>query len=489
MNPFSRHDSWKIVYSRFDGPERRAVELANTELARRILREGDGDGAHRLHILPCEREGGEVVPSPNAFVVGTWDESALVRRFVREEEIPAGGYLLKVVDAPDAPGASLVLATARAPEMLLPAVAAFFDDYASGAARLHGAIRYPDRILSEGAIPPRALASAPATATRGVFAWGHTVNDYRAYFRMLARLRLNQAILWNDHVPVNARDVIDCAHSYGIEVLFGYAWGWIDGCSKIKDIGDGVLAEIHRRALDDYERHYLPLGCDGIYFQSFTERSDAAIGGRGIAAAVTGLVNDTAGELLRRHPGLRIQFGLHAQSVRDHLDDIARVDPRVEILWEDCGAFPYAYLPVVADEAEFDKALAFTDRILALRPGGRTGLVLKGLMTQDWTCGRFVNQRGPYLLGENPPEVAAHDRRVRADGWRMFAAEWIRYGEYALRLVRHVRERAPETSLYCAALLEPEVELPSALLAEIFWGGAPGESWPALVERVAKRPR
>lgn len=33
-----------------------------------------------------------------------------------------------------------------------------------------------------------------------------------------------------------------------------------------------------------------------------------------------------------------------ATSVAQKLDRIAQIDPRVRIVWEDCGAFPYAYL-------------------------------------------------------------------------------------------------------------------------------------------------
>ncbi|MBO5669983.1 MAG: hypothetical protein J6S41_00405, partial [Clostridia bacterium] len=54
------------------------------------------------------------------------------------------------------------------------------------------------------------------------------------------------------------------------------------------------------------------------------------------------------------------QFGLHATSVNTHLDSIARVDKRVEIVWEDCGEFPYGYTPRVESEAEFEKSLDFT---------------------------------------------------------------------------------------------------------------------------------
>lgn len=47
----------------------------------------------------------------------------------------------------------------------------------------------------------------------------------------MACMRLNQLTLWNDHLPLNAADIIAYAHSYGIEVIWGFAWGWSTNCA------------------------------------------------------------------------------------------------------------------------------------------------------------------------------------------------------------------------------------------------------------------
>ena len=74
----------------------------------------------------------------------------------------------------------------------------------------------------------------------------------------------------------------------------------------------------------------------------------------------------TAGKILEENPKLHIQFGLHASSVREHLEDISGVDDRVEIVWEDCGAFPFkaadpGFAAPFSEEA-YQKKQLFRDR-------------------------------------------------------------------------------------------------------------------------------
>jgi hypothetical protein len=58
-------------------------------------------------------------------------------------------------------------------------------------------------------------------------------------------LKLNQLIIWNDYMPLNVEEIIDYAHSYGIEVIFGYAWGWKPGFGKhITEIEDAAFAKV-----------------------------------------------------------------------------------------------------------------------------------------------------------------------------------------------------------------------------------------------------
>lgn len=141
-------------------------------------------------------------------------------------------------------------------------------------------ITYTDHLLYSE-LPDYQHASAPKIKTRSIFAWGHTINSYRDYIDHMARLKMNQIVIWNDFLPVNAEDVVSYAHEYGIELLWGYAWGWSRSCASA-DLEH--LELLSRQIVDEYENTYSVALGDGIYFQSFTEIKNAStINGLNIA--------------------------------------------------------------------------------------------------------------------------------------------------------------------------------------------------------------
>ena len=141
----------------------------------------------------------------------------------------------------------------------------------------------------------------------------------------------------------------------------------------------------------------------------------------------------------KKYPDMELQFGLHATSVREKLSYIQAVDPRIRIVWEDCGAFPCDYKSIIWSDKDFEDTLAFTKKILTLRGDAPIGLLFKGAMTLDWT--RFVRQGGEFVLGDNAKEIIEHDKRMRQGAWKQFSAEWMQYGEYALRMLKFIKER------------------------------------------------
>jgi hypothetical protein len=155
--------------------------------------------------------------------------------------------------------------------------------------------------------------------------------------------------------------------------------------------------------VEKFKTEYAPVNCDGIYFQSFTERSDGTIGGRRIAEAVTTLVNMAAKEILEIKPNLQLQFGLHATSVLKSLDDIAKTDPRISIIWEDVGAFPWNYYP--EDMEGYEETVELTKTIQNLRPVGGFGGVLKGYINLDWHT--FRHHDGPCPIGISTEQYQA----------------------------------------------------------------------------------
>lgn len=473
-----KQTEWKIVYTKYGGVVKSAVHLLSREVGALLLREPE---VYRIFVLPCEREGCQL--TKNVFLVGTYDQSMHIQSLLERSEIPEDGFLVKIVPNPECEGGRFVILTAHTDRELFYAVVSFLDDYIPQHAPVHGANRMPDLIF-DSPLPLWTYAESPDNKTRSIFTWGHSINDYRAYLNNMARMKFNEIIIWNDHVPLNIGDVIDYAHALGIKIILGYAWGWIEGCQKITDISEERLHELKRSIIEQYDAHYADTGCDGIYFQSFTERGDEYIGGRLIAEAVTTLVNMTAAELLEKKPSLRLQFGLHAPSVRHRLAEIAKVDERVEILWEDCGEFPYDYRSFVASEKAYEQTLAFTKELLELRGGVGVGLVFKGVMMLDWT--RFVNQRGPYILGESTQRLAEHDRRIRANAWREYAADWMAGGDRAAQMLRFIKQnKRGEVNMCLAGTFDGGMYLPVALCAQMY--RSCDEEFSAILKRVSRR--
>ena len=453
--------NWKIVYTNYTGMERKAVELLSAEMGAHILRD---QGVYTIHVLPCQQVETAVIDT-NAVVIGLYNENAVIRKYINESDISADGYAVRVMDDPEDPDRKLVLITAKAPCGLFYGAVDFVDDYFSMASPVHGSVKLVDELFLEK-WPDYFHASAPAIKTRSVFTWGHPINNYRSYIENMARLKLNQLIIWNDFVPLNAKDVVAYAHEFGISVIWGFAWGWLSGGCQI-DLSE--LDEIGENVIRTYESQYADVSGDGIYFQSFTERKDNNIDGRNIAQTVAEFVNGIASRLLQKYPDLHIQFGLHATSVKNDLEHIAKVDPRIEILWEDCGSFPYGYHPKNRPGESYEDTKCFTDQILDLRQQGSTGMLFKGFMTLDWNKGRFVHQTGPYVMGMASPRLADHDVRMLTPVWRNFQSGWLENGRYAYDMARHIYETGKPVTLGMAGQFAGGIWLPEALCAEFFW--------------------
>lgn len=336
-------------------------------------------------------------------------------------------------------------------------------------------------------LTPWRTACAPAIKTRAIWTWGHVIYNYRDFFDNMAKLRLNEVVIWNDCVPVNANDVVEYAHSLGIRVIWGFAWGWTNGCEKyLNDLDANTLQQLREDVLQIYEREYAHTEGDGIYFQSFTELTKDYVGGKCIAQIVTELVNDIAGALLEKNPDLHIQFGLHATSVKTHLDVIAQTDPRVHIVWEDCGAFPYDYR--TEQIGDFEQTMALTSQLLTLRgPQEKFGAVLKGMLNLDWFS--FEHFTEPYVLGQRTGGYIKARQADKNRIWKIVQAGWLRNGEYARKTVALMAKEGNcpvVQALVEDAMFENEIMLPVALFAELLWN--PETDLGELTEQVAKYP-
>ena len=321
------------------------------------------------------------------------------------------------------------------------------------------------------------INEAPTIESRGIWCWGYTLYDYREFLDNMARLKFNKIVIWNDVPPRNAAEFIDYAHSRGVKVVFGFSWGW--GVKEL-DPNDAAQKEaVKRRVLETYRAQFRPLQLDGIYFQTFTETAKTRLGSRSIAALYCEWVNEIAGALLQENPGLKIEAGLHATSVRNDLDDLKALDPRLQIVWEDAGGMPWSYDPVrlppqgpVAEHWDTqEKSLAFAKRLATLRETGEFQMVAKG-----WTIVRWATEfehHGDYLIGVKSREYARARSAGRRSRWDHVNTLWLENYPLAQQFYKEVRQvsHQPMTvlSLVEDGVFEQKIETSVALEAELLW--------------------
>ena len=491
-----RGGTWKVIYSSTEGPEGRALETLTERLGPYFLREGHLATAM---VLPLEKDGGEPVKGKrDIIVVGVPSANATLRRYLGgdpsgatvngrdarspsadvQERVPVGGYLIKTLHEK---GRNIVLIAGDSPEAVLWATFDFLDVVAptleSEISSQHG--RYAGTFFRAEKIPEYECRRAPQTSVRSIFSWGHVVDDYRTTFREMARARFNRAILWNDQLVVNARDVVECAHSWGVKVYWGFSWGWTLSGKDAEGLDFGKLAD---DIVAEWRRMWKPMGGDGIYFQSFTETSKREIGGRSIPEAVTELVNAVAARIRAEAPGTDIVFGLHSNSMkRDGAEAaIAKTDPTLEILWENCGGFPFWE----TDGKVKPPDVAFCDRILALNPS--VGLAWKAQLRMDWK--NYVPPAGPFMLGCAGERLLARDRAVTVPRYASFDEDWILNGRLAYDFVRHIRAGLhPPKEFNAVAEYNPPYGFATHCQAELFWNS--DDSWEEITKRARMRAR
>lgn len=326
---------------------------------------------------------------------------------------------------------------------------------------------YYSDVFSKEELPEFDRTSAPSVKNRGIWTWGHVIYNYKDFIDNMLRLKLNTLTLWNDFAPVNAREMIDYAHSCNIQVIWGYPWLWGPKDYKKEDMAP--TPENVDPLIEKFEKEYAPLGVDGIYFQSFTEFEKEEFDGVLIADAVTKFVNYTASRFFEKFGEMELQFGLHASSVKEKLEYIKNTDPRIRIVWEDCGSFPFAYGPYQIEN--FDQTFEFTKKITNLREGEKFGAVTKGFVNLDWAA--FTHPTGAYYIDKSTKSVIHNrvDRKHRT--WHFIQAFWITNADKAYDMVKLMCEQTKGdlyiTPLVEDGLFEENVMFPVALYSEMLW--------------------
>ena len=307
--------------------------------------------------------------------------------------------------------------------------------------------KYWINIFEKDTLAPFEHSSFPSVKTRGLWTWGHVIYDYKGYIDNMVKLKMNSVIIWNDFVPVNSKEIIEYAHRCGIKVIWGYAWMWDTNCRKF-DIKS--LDKEPDKIFEKYEKEYSHLGGDGIYFQSFTELGTDSIDGVLIADAVTDLVNRTSKKFFEKYPDMLLQFGLHATSVKEKLEYIKKVDNRVSIVWENCGSFPFSYVP--NDVGDFENTLSFVEKIATLRGNDDNfGVVTKGLVKLDWSC--FEHLSGAHHLGVSSKQMKENRIIRKRRIWKYIQAYSLTNADKVYEMIKCMKN-LKNGNFYSYALVE-----------------------------------
>ena len=459
---------FKLIYGNRMGLEQKAI----TRIAEALSDFLD----YPLPVQQADTVTEEDLKGWNLILTGTLNSNRLLRKLADsctfQPALQTEGYSLAVLQSPFDPDAQVILIQGYdAPGVLYGAedFAAFYIPWAEST---HDHMHYFRKIFREELLPEYRRVSAPSIRHRGIWTWGHVIYDYIGYIQNMARLKLNTLIVWNDYVPLNIRDVIREAHENGIRIYLGFSWGWNEARAENGGLNladEEALHNISQGIIRKYEQEFEGLDIDGIYFQSFTETNADQNNGVIIAQRVTELVNRTARILFEKNAELTLMFGLHATSVSDKLSCIQQIDKRIMIVWEDCGAFPYAYTPNKTDG--FDVTCAFSRKIATLRgPDDRFGIVSKGQVCLDWTT--FRHMKGSFIMGRQSADFIRHRAEEKEALWNYVDAWWLKNADYAystVKLLQQCNENTLITALVEDGMLESRIHLATALFAEMLW--------------------
>ena len=460
---------WILLTNHYEGIEKNAINMLYAEIS-----------GHIQYVLPIKSTHSvteKELTESNVIIVGKADTNHLIEDCQNRKiiQIPQKneGYSVYVGDSIFCDENQMIVISGYGAPGVLYGCMDFCNKYL-------GDIIYANKDIwtdetydkpFDNRLNPWLINTAPAIKRRAVWTWGHVIYDYRNFFKNMAKLRLNEIVIWNDIAPLNAKEVVEYAHSLNIKVIWGFSWGWGVSCKDILEKYDKqIQEELKKHVIEVYENEYAQTGCDGIYFQSFTELQNDYVNGKCIAELVTELVNDVAESLLDKYPDLQIQFGLHATSVRNKLEYIKNVDKRIHIVWEDCGSFPYDYY---ADNVkDFEKTLDFTEIVLRLRGDSeKWGAVLKGMLKLDWL--KFEHFSAPYILGERTDHYIRQRQTKKDRIWKLQQAGWIKNAEYVRHIIEIVAKYGKEDAVVQAlvedAMFENQIAFPVAVYAEMLW--------------------
>lgn len=461
---------WSVLFGSYDGVERFAVNELQAYVQRYL--------PYVLEVRQAELV--DQIGDDNAILIGTPNNNPLIAQAIAKGFVPAPegaqGYSISCGKSPWNEERRLIVIAGSDASGVLYAV----QDLDARVLRTRVHVGDPpDLRAAFDKMPDFAIAERPAIDNRGIWTWGYPIYDYRRFLDNMARCKMNMLTVWNDYPPLNSREVIDYAHSRGVQIIFGFHWGW--GIDDFDPTDADQRAAMKDEIVRNYRENYAGLGLDGIYFQTFTEHTKLDMGGKSTAQLACEFVNDVADAMLAIDPYLQIQFGLHATSIRERYTDLSGLDPRVTITWEDAGCIPYAYDPTkefnygVFNSTEgldpLDGTIDYSRRIATFRPGTEFAIVPKGFAWLRWQS--EFEHHGPFILGERDPEFIEQRLAHHQPVWDRINALWLENYPMAVRFYREVLDCNPPsftaTALIEDGMFEARIQPSVAILAETLW--------------------
>lgn len=462
---------FRIVYGKFSGLEKKAIETVSGAVSTHV--------DYTLTAVAADKITKEELALCHPIFIGTKDSNSFLAEMSKNgfyiDSEQDEGYSLKVTKSIYNPDAQMIVISGFDENGLLYGAMDFVAYYLPFAKKPYGNERFFRELFSGEKMEKYERISSPSIKHRGLWSWGHVIYDYHKYIENMAKLKMNTLIIWNDFVPINISDVIKVAHEYGIKIYLGFSWGWNEArpVNEFKkgemSLSDDVLDAFRKNIVDTYINDYSNLDIDGIYFQSFTETKNSELSGEIIAERVVKLVNSTADVLFKHRPDIELMFGLHATSVKDKLEYIKETDKRIMIVWEDCGAFPFAYTP--NDLEGFEETCNFTRKVAMLRAENENfGVVTKGLICLDWQT--FKHQEAPFVMGKGTDEFIEECTHKKRKLWRSIGSYWLKNASYAydmVKLMYDANANTTVTALVEDGMFEAEISFPVALYGEMLW--------------------
>lgn len=201
-------------------------------------------------------------------------------------------------------------------------------------------------------VEPFGRTDWPRIEHRGHWVWGCNMPDKTAWMDNMSRWKLNELIHWDNFPPQRGREYVDFAHSRGIRLHWGFGWGWGhwnvelpedfvpgDGGAPLCPSNEFDRAFYRRVILGKVRDLYVPTGCDGIYFQSFTEFpkcSCAQCSPKTMGQLMVEFCNPILADIFEEFPHLWVSCGIHANF--GEYDFLRDLDERCNIYWENCDS-------------------------------------------------------------------------------------------------------------------------------------------------------